>query len=65
MEIEDEVSLNTLKNVEEMLKFWLSKQPSASWNQLIETLKANHIGLKFLARQIEGMLWPEGMYTDK
>ena len=66
----DERTLNTIreqyisdmtKGARKMLEFWLNRQPHASWNQLIAALKANHIGLNFLAVEIEEMLWPEGM----
>ena len=39
-----------------MLKLWLKKQPSASWNQMIEALRQPDIELETLATKIEGML---------
>ena len=74
MEIEDQENLTTMKvqyaasiveGSNQMLRFWLDRQPHASWNQLIEALKANHIGFYSLAVDIERMLYPEGMYVDK
>ena len=39
-----------------MFRLWLERQPGASWNQLIEALKAPSIRLEALAFKIEGML---------
>ena len=39
-----------------MFKLWLRKQPSASWNQLIEALKQPDIEFHALATRIEQML---------
>ena len=39
-----------------MFKLWLRKQPSASWNQLIEALRQPDIELHTLATRIEQML---------
>ena len=39
-----------------MFQLWLSRQPTASWNQLIISLKKPHIGLNYLATNIEHML---------
>ena len=39
-----------------MFKLWLSRQPSASWNQLIEALRQPDIELDALATRIERML---------
>ena len=39
-----------------MFQLWLNKQPTASWNQLIEALKQPGINLGALASQIEQML---------
>ena len=70
MELKDEIDLDTLqkecgsnikKGSKEMLKFWLNRQPKASWNQLIEALKRDHIGLERTAHEIEKMLQPEGI----
>ena len=41
-----------------MLKLWLNKSPNATWNQLIEALKAPGIELNDAASKIEGMLLP-------
>ena len=71
MELKDEIFLDTLrkecgtnikKGSKEMLSFWLSRQPQASWNQLIEALKRDHIGLDHTAHEIEKMLQPEGIF---
>ena len=40
----------------EMLELWLHRQPNASWNQLIEALRAPGIKLNDVASKIEGML---------
>jgi len=70
METEDEDSLNTLRDqhgpntvvgAKEMLRFWLRRQPHASWNQLISVLRLPHIGLDSKALEIENLLLPEGM----
>ena len=39
-----------------MFQLWLKKQPSASWNQLIEALRQPGIELKTLASKVEQML---------
>ena len=39
-----------------MFKLWLRKQPTASWNQLIEALRQPDIELHTLATRIEQML---------
>ena len=39
-----------------MFQMWLKKQPTASWNQLIEALKQPGISLGTLADKIEQML---------
>ena len=39
-----------------MFDLWLNKQPTASWNQLIEALRQAHIELGTLANKIEQML---------
>ena len=74
MEQKDEKHLNLLRKncgsnimmgTGEMLKFWLSSQPQASWNQLIEALKQEHIGLEHKAQEIEKMLQPEGIFIAK
>ena len=40
----------------EILRVWLIRKPEASWNQLIESLRAPSIKLNTLAAKIEGML---------
>ena len=40
----------------EMFQLWLSKQFTASWNQLIDSLRQPHISLGTLAIEIEQML---------
>ena len=40
----------------EMLQLWLTRKPEASWNQLIDSLRAPSIELNTLAAKIEGML---------
>ena len=40
----------------EMFQWWLSKQPTASWNQLIESLKQPGVDLDNVATDIEKML---------
>ena len=40
----------------EMLQLWLRRQPKASWNQLIEVLRAPGIELNDVASKIERML---------
>ena len=42
-----------------MFDLWLKKQPTASWNQLIEALRQPCINLTTLAKKIEQMLKPE------
>ena len=39
-----------------MFKLWLKKQPTASWHQLIESLRQPGIELGTLASKIEQML---------
>ena len=40
----------------EILELWLNRSPNATWNQLIEALKAPGIELNDAASKIEGML---------
>ena len=40
----------------EMFQLWLKKQPTASWNQLIDSLRQPGINLNHLANKIEQML---------
>ena len=39
-----------------MFRLWLRKQPTASWNQLIEALRQHYIGLCSLAVETEQKL---------
>ena len=39
-----------------MLELWLDRQPKATWNQLIKTLKAPNIELNKAAFDIDKML---------
>ena len=39
-----------------MLELWLTRQPNATWNQLIEALKAPGIELNNAVSKIEEML---------
>ena len=54
--IEAENSSNLSKCCTKMFNLWLRKQPSASWNQLIEALRQPDIDLGTLATKIEQML---------
>ena len=54
--IEAEYKQDIEKCCTRMLRLWLQKQPTASWNQLIEALREPHIGLHTLATKIEHML---------
>jgi len=56
----DQHSSDMVKGTKEMLRYWLQRQPCASWNQLIEVLRMDHIGLDTLASDIEEMLEPQG-----
>ena len=47
----------------EMFQLWLSKQPRASWNQLIDSLRQPGIDLNRLANEIEQMLKSPGMHV--
>ena len=47
----------------EMLALWRQRQPSASWNQLIEALK--QVKLNKIATGIEKLLVPSGEQQDK
>ena len=40
----------------EMFQLWLSKQPKASWNRLIESLRQPGVDLNLLASRIDQML---------
>ena len=39
-----------------MFQLWLERQPTASWNQLLEALRQDHIGLNTLASNTEEKL---------
>ena len=54
--IEAEGSLDFNKCCTKMFRLWLKKQPTASWNQLIEALRQPGINLGTLAGKIEQML---------
>ena len=54
--IEAEHPTDLKKCCTKMFISWLRKQPSASWNQLIEALRQPNIELDTLATKIEGML---------
>ena len=67
LEQKDERAVNVIKKnnagniIEccmEMLELWLNKKPDATWNQLIEALKAPGIELNSAASEIEKMLLP-------
>jgi len=47
----------------EMLTLWRQRQPSASWNQLIEALK--QVELNKICTGIEKLLLPSGEQQDK
>ena len=56
----DQIRVNYPKDVStcctQMFKLWLEKQPSASWNQLIEALREHNIGMDELATKIEAKI---------
>ena len=54
--IEAEHPSDLIKCCTKMFKLWLKKQPTASWNQLIEALRQPGIELGTLASKIEQML---------
>lgn len=56
--IKESYSSNVKKACQEMLELWLDRQPKATWNQLIEALKAPNIELNKAAFDIEKMLVP-------
>ena len=49
-------SANVTKACQEMLEFWLDRQPKATWSQLITALRAPNIKLNSAAFDIEKML---------
>ena len=54
--IEAEHKSDLSKCCTKMFQLWLSKQPLATWNQLIEALRQHNIGLNVLATNIEESL---------
>jgi len=42
----------------QMFQLWLDKCPGATWNQLIQALRENSVGLNQLANKIDDMLKP-------
>ena len=54
--IEAEYKPDLDKCCTKMFQLWLKKQPTASWNQLIEALRQPDIELHTLATKIEEML---------
>ena len=64
--IEAECPTDHKKCCTRMFSLWLKKQPTASWNQLLEALRQPNIGLSTLATKIEEILLqpkPEGNYN--
>ena len=60
--LRDQCGSNITMGTQKMLESWLNRQPEASWNQLIEALKRDHIRLENTADKIEKMLQPEGIF---
>ena len=58
--IEAEGSSDLNKCCTKMFQLWLEKQPTASWNQLIEALRQPGINLDALAGKVEQMLLKPG-----
>jgi len=65
LEVDDVKKLNTIQSEHpadleicctKLFEFWLEKQPQASWNQLIESLRQPGLDLGHLATKIEQML---------
>ena len=65
LEVDDVEALDTIQSEHptdinacctKMFQLWLRKQPSTSWNQLIDALRQPGIGLNHLASKIEQML---------
>ena len=72
LEKDDVKELNTIRSqypadlntcCTEMFQLWLRKQPTASWNQLLDSLRQPGIDLDNLASEIEQMLLPAGVYV--
>lgn len=56
---------NVAESCTKMLELWLDRQPNASWNQLIEALRAPGIELNDAASKIERMLSSGGNIITK
>ena len=65
LEVDDTEALNTIQSEHptdvntcctKMFQLWLRKQPTATWNQLLDSLRQPGIGLNHLATSIERML---------
>ena len=54
---------NVFTCVSSLFQLWLQKTPDAKWRHLIEAL--NIAGIDYLATEIEGMLEPSAVSTDK
>ena len=77
LEVDDTEALNTIQSEHstdantcctKMFQLWLRKQPTATWNQLIGSLRQPSIELNHLATRIEQMLvqpnaTPAGTYA--
>ena len=62
--IRDDPRNNPKTSCIKMFELWLERQPKASWNQLIKSLRQPNIALNTLASRIEHMLLqpkPAGM----
>jgi len=62
------IKVNNAGNVTEccaqMLKLWLEKHPTATWDRLLKALEAPGVELKSLASKIQRkLLSSEGMFT--
>ena len=57
--IEAEHSSDLNKCCTKMFGLWLTKQPTASWNQLIEAVRQPSVKLSTLAEKIKQMLKPQ------
>ena len=54
---------NVLTCCSSLFQLWLQRKPDAKWRHLIEAL--NIAGIDYLATEIEGMLEPSAVSTDK
>ena len=59
--LKNDCNLDLRKRSKEMLNLWLQRRPKASWNDLIEALKRDHIAYNESACVIENMLQREGI----